>query len=378
MKFGQLFKTLIAWRFFILIAAIPAAFSLPLRSGFTSLTPTFTWSNLSRMWANFDGIHYLNLAKYGYQHGLTGYLQAFFPIFPLTIRLINSAIGDYLSSGLILSNFSFVVACWLLVKLIRLDYSAQVARTSLLLLLLYPTSFFFGSLYSESLFLVITVASIYAARTNHWFTACLLAGIASATRVSGIFLLPLLLIEFWQSHHRSLRKALNLQLLWFFLAPVGLFIYMRFLNTTVGDPWYFAHIQPLFGAQREVNQLVLLYQVFFRYAKMLIFINHSDPLFFTVLLEFLTGSLFLVLCLFSFKYTRLSYAVYATLSYVLPTLTGTFSSMPRYVLVLFPCFIVLALWFSKQKPTTKLMHYLVLILFSIISISLFTRGYFIG
>ena len=46
---------------------------------------------------------------------------------------------------------------------------------------------------------------------------------------------------------------------------------------------------------------------------------------------------------------RLSYAVFAILSFITPTLTGTFSSMPRYVLVMFPAFIVLGRWLEKHR-----------------------------
>ena len=111
---------------------------------------------------------------------------------------------------------------------------------------------------------------------------------------------------------------------------------------------------------------------------MLIFIDHTDPLFFAVLLEFLSGSLFLVLSLLAFKSTRLSYALYMLPSYILPTLTGTFSSLPRYVLLLFPGFILMSVWFTKQSPSIRLAVYLISMILGLISISLFTRGYFIG
>lgn len=374
----EIIKNVFIWRVLVTLAAIPALFLFPVKPGFTYLSTKLSLIDLALMWQNFDGIHYLNLAKYGYGGIYTGFLYAFFPVFPLLIRFFSSIFQDYLASGLIIAHLSLILSLWFLFKLVKLDYQEKIARSTLLLLLIFPTSFFFGSVYSESLFLLLSVASFYFARKNNFLLASILVGLASATRITGILLLPSILIEYYIYHHKSLKLSLTPQLFYFLLAPLGLFFYMRFLNQSVQDPFYFIHVQPLFGTVREINHLVLLYQVFYRYAKMLIFINHADPLFFTVLLEFLSGFIFLILSLFTFRFTRTSYALYALLAYLLPTLTGTFSSLPRYVLVLFPCFIVLARFYSQSRPVTQKIYLLVCLIMSVISISLFTRGYFVG
>lgn len=368
-----------SWRLAITLIGLLAVFIFPFREGFTLHGPQFKWSDLSLMWASFDGQHYLKLARFGYNHSQTGFMQAFFPVYPTVTRYLANLLPNYLFSALALSHLSFFAALYFLVRLIKLDYSQKTAHTTIMLLLLFPTSFFFASVYSESLFLLITVLVFYTARKKQWLLSSVLVAIATATRLTGAFLIPALLVEFWISNEKDIKKSFqNPSWIWFLLTPIGLISYMLFLQRSVGDPFYFATIQPLFGAQREVGRMILLHQVFYRYAKMLVFIDHLSPLFFTVLLEALTGGLFLGLTVLLFKRSRLSYAAYVLPSYLLPTITGTFSSMPRYVLVLFPAFILMGKWLAGKNKKTKTIVYLVLAILSFFTVSLFTRGYFIG
>jgi len=163
------------------------------------------------------------------------------------------------------------------------------------------------------------------------------------------------------------------------LPPLGLLSYMRFQFLHTGSWITFITSQPSFGANRVVNKLILLHQVLYRYFKMLTSLSpFADPIYFTVILELVVSVLFLGLVLHTFKKTRLSYAIFALLSYLIPTLTGTFSSMPRYVITIFPAFIVLALFFNNWSKRNQTLYILVSVLLSIISVALYTRGYFIA
>jgi Gpi18-like mannosyltransferase len=377
MLIKEIFKKVLIWRLITVIFAIPGILFLSLKPGYTQLKPGFSFDNFINMWANFDGFHYLNLAKYWYGSPFTYLNYAFFPVYPWIIRVFN-ILGNYIYSGLLISHLSFIFALFFLWKLIRLDYSVKVANTTLVLLLIFPTSFFFGSVYTESLFLLISVLSFFFIRKKMYFLACVFAAIASATRVTGIFIWPAILYEFWVINGKNIKKFLTPYLLWFSLPPLGLLSYMNFQFTKTNDALFFVHSQPLFGANREVDKFIMIYQVLYRYAKMLIFVDHTNPLFFTVLLEFLVGTAFLVLVLYAFKKLRMSYSIYAFLSYLLPTLSGTFSSMPRYVLVLFPIFILMAEIYLKLPKKLQYLYLSINIVFSIFAITFFTRGYFVG
>ncbi len=210
--------------------------------------------------------------------------------------------------------------------------------------------------------------------------AALLALVASATRLVGVFLWPLLLIELYQSNKSSVRNTLkDPRSVLMLLPPLGLLSFMRFQFFHTGSWITFITSQPSFGANRVVNKLILLHQVFYRYFKMLTSLHpFSDPIYFTVLLELIVTIIFLGLVYHSFKKTRLSYAVFATLSLLVPTLTGTLSSIPKYILTIFPAFIVLAIFFNKWPKKYQNIYIAISVILSIISVALYTRGYFIA
>lgn len=327
-------------------------------------------------WANFDGEHYLSISIFGYK----GLEQAFFPVYPLLISIFAKPFSqDLLSSlinstivGLIISNASFLIALLFLYDLILIDFSKKIAFLIIILIVFFPTSFYFGALYNESLFLLLTVLSFYSARKKRWFLAGIFGMIASATRIFGILLLPALLIEAY------LQKEKISKSFWLMLIPLGLGAYMMYQYLTIGDPLAFYHIQPLVGEQRQSN-LVILPQVYFRYIKMIFTVDLNNPIYQTILLEFATGIVFFILPIYGyFKKIRLSYLFYGLVGFLITTVQGSFSSTPRYVLVFFPSFIALAL-FINQLP--KL--YKIIILFSffiglILESALFFRVYWVA
>ncbi|NMB56465.1 hypothetical protein GYA19_00830, partial [Candidatus Beckwithbacteria bacterium] len=104
-------------------------------------------------WASFDGVHYLSLAEKGYSFL---YSQAFFPVYFLFIRFVNFFIHNYLLSGLLISHLGFILSLVMFYKLIRLDFDEKVARWSMLFMTFFPSSFYFLSVYTESLYLFLT------------------------------------------------------------------------------------------------------------------------------------------------------------------------------------------------------------------------------
>ena len=196
--------------------------------------------------------------------------MAFFPVYPILISffskpnpydLLTSLVNSTLW-GLIISNVAFVLALIYLWELVREDFSQKIAYLTIILLLIFPTSFYFGAVYNESLFLLLSVLSFYSARRGNWFTAGVFGLVASATRVFGILLFPALLIEAYQ------QKVSFSKILWICLIPLGLGVYMWYLNATIGDPLAFYSFQRLIGEQHQPG-ITTLPQVYFRYIKMM-------------------------------------------------------------------------------------------------------------
>ncbi|MCX6706188.1 MAG: hypothetical protein NTV24_03760 [Candidatus Woesebacteria bacterium] len=141
----------------------------------------------------------------------------------------------------------------------------------------------------------------------------------------------------------------------------------------------FLHSLPAFGEQRS-SIPILLPQVIYRYVfKILPNLNYSYFAgTFTTIMEFVVGIIFLVISVISFFKLRLSYSLFLILGYLIPTLSGSFSSLPRYVLVLFPAFILFSVWLDKTSRLVRIVSYTILLVGLIISLSLFTRGFWLA
>ncbi len=362
-------KIFVVWQILIVIFAglgqlIPMQYTNSIYAEREDIVnPPIFWTR-----ANFDGIHYLDIAKNGY--GI--YQQVFFPLYPGFIKFLTPYFGGRaLTAGLMISWFSFLGALFFFYKLIKLDFDEKIVKRTLVYFLIFPTSFFFSVVYTESLFLFLVLSSFYFARKRNWWLAGILGALASATRLVGIFLLPALLWEWWEQQKvksPKLKVQSLLSLIPIFLVAMGLLFYMRFLAINYNDSLMFAHLQ-------SVDKIIPLYQVFWRYLKMLL-TTKPDPIYFTIWLEFLTTVGFLVLLVFAYlRKIHFPYLVFALLAFIFPTTSGTLLSMPRFVLVLFPCFIVLAL--IEAKKIRWLLLALSFLLFAISTI-LFTRGYWVG
>lgn len=324
--------------------------------------------------ANFDGVHYLNIAEKGYSDQFT---QAFFPLYPLIVKFFTLN-NYYFLTALILSNIFFLAALYLLYQLFKLDYNKDTSYRSITLLLIFPTAFYFGAVYSESLFLLLTVLTLILARRNNLLLAGIFAGLASATRIFGIFLTLALALELYTlvkaKKIKVWSKQFFLSLMGLVLAPSGLILYMVYLKIVFNNPFYFLSAQPIFGAERSAETIILLPQVIFRYLKMMLSVPINTLPFFNVILEFSLTMFFLGLLILSFKKIRLSYWVFSLGCLLLPTLTGTLSSMPRYVLMGFLLFPVLVERAGKYfKPLAVLLVFVEMIL-----AILFIRGYWVA
>ena len=345
----------VLWR--LLLSGIEqiAPFLWPLREGF--LGPTH--------WANFDGVHYLSIARSGYYT----YEQAFFPFYSTLIRWISQITGlSDVVTALVVSHVSFLGGLILFYDLARL-INRRNALWSVVLVLLFPTSFFFASVYTESLFFLLI-----AAKRNVWWLAGLCGMLVSNTRLFGVFLYPVVLWQFLKERQTTRQWQ---DLLFISLIPVGLIAYMWYLASSIGDPLAFFHAQPAFGAGRSGGTLIILPQVLWRYMRILTSVWPSSFIYAVSVFEltiFLFG-LWVVWLGLRMRVVGAVYLVYALLVLVIPTLTGTLSSIPRYFLSAFPLFIVLAnMHNTKIKALIAMVFSIGLIVFG----AAFLRGHFVS
>lgn len=380
-----LFITLafILWRILLFIPLFVSEYNLSYRSGYeyTSIakfTSPDTFNILDKFflapWANFDGIHYLFIAGNGYTNNL-----GFFPLYPLLTKTLSIILVaqtpfdlSYFASAFILSNTAFFLSLIVFYKLLLLDYGDEKVKQIILAMLVFPTSFFFASLYSESLFLLFLFLSFYFARRRQWILASVFGMCLSLTRLVGICIFPVLLYEYLRVAKEPASK-LPQSALW--LIPFGLISYSVYNYIVQNDFFYFIRAQGNFFNNRSVDSVILFPQTIYRYIK-IIFTNSTFQFEWWIALFELGSFVFVVIAIYIAwkKKVRISYILFSLLAVLIPASTGTFSALPRYLLVAFPIYIVLGL----AAKFTKILYFSISLILLGVLLYFFSKGYFIA
>ena len=213
--------------------------------------------------ARWDAAWYLDIAASGYPAGDDA-RTAFFPLYPLLVRGLGELAGGSPAASLLaaylVSLAALLGALVALHRLSVLELGPSVARSAVLLLCLFPASLFLGAPYSESLFLLCAVGAFLAARQDRFALAGLAGAGASATRSAGLLLLiPLLVIYLYGPRGacqdakpvRRLgpRHRVHRDIAWLALAPGGVLAYALALAAGHGDPLAFVSAQELWGRE---------------------------------------------------------------------------------------------------------------------------------
>ncbi len=329
-----------------------------------------------RALSNFDGIFYIRIALKGYSQ----YEQAYFPLYPLLIRYVNIVVGNPIISGVLISHAAFLGALYMLNKFLSEILRFKSKLWFFLLLLVYPTSYYFGVMYTESVFLFFLISSLYFFKKEKYLLAFLFGYLTALTRVVGIFILvpyALFFLEAVTKKHPNYPK--------FLLACMGpilaLASYSYYLWKTTGDFIYFFHAQEFFGAHRSTS-IILLPQVLYRYIRIFLTANHNFQYFVAVLefifLLFAGGVLMLeffkLIKLKKPNFVRWGFLSFSFINLILPTLTGTLTAIPRYSLLSLSIFFYLAEIKNKGMKLAITGGFIIL---HIILFAFFVQGYYV-
>lgn len=293
----------------------------------------------------WDSEWYKSIASTGYSYnGDPGQAQTvvFYPLYPGLSRLFSEILGiDVADALLLVANLAAAAAVLLLFKLIRESHGERTAFATVALYSFFPASIFLSAGYTESLALLLVVAFFLSLARERFLTAAIFAGLATATRSSGIVLLPVLLWELWR--HREPRRFLIEAVPLSIVAVAGLALYMVYLGLAFGHPLAFADGQAAFqGNTSSIGRLVSAVTL-----RPLATIDPSnispaglDQWFFLLCIALIARAWFIGV--------SRGMALFATLVLALPYLTVSggptgFASMARYNLVSFPLFLVMAL-----------------------------------
>lgn len=260
--------------------------------------------------------------------------------------------------------------------------------------LTFPTSFFFISLYTESLYLLFFIGALLSTRNKSYLIAFICALAIGLTRVTGIFLIIPLFFELLQTQDKKRdntpiwKQIIDVFKSWknilVLLAPIiGLGIYSIYLKITTNDFFAFFNLQPISNATRS-TELILLPQVLYRYLKIFLTATLNFQ-YFIAGVEFVTILFVGSLIMYDFwriisgsqknAYTLIGLHLNSLAILILPTLTGTLSSLPRYAVPLLSTYYILA---TIKNTWIKVLIGLVFVILHVILFSYFIQGYFVS
>jgi hypothetical protein len=335
----------------ILALLVNLTFPLHQREQFTVFESTSVfWDTFAR----YDSGWYYQIARHGYVFveggpsagiGKPGKI-AFFPLYPLLMRYAGRLFGDTAASayfgGILVSWVSFIAAMVALFLLARLDLPRQRAERAVLLAAVFPFSFFFGMVYTEALFLLLTILSFFAFRTRRWIAGGVFGGLATATRVNGMLMLPALAWIAYRNSEPTWRDR-TLAAAGLLLIPAGVGAYSLYISQLSGNPFEWVNtIQrwnyhpggaPLTASLQLLQQLVTSPYDYLTSDRMAPY----DTLY------GVTAIGFALLTPIVWWKLGAAYGVFMLLNLFLPLSSGVFEGLGRYCSVLFPAFILLAM-----------------------------------
>lgn len=334
-----------------------------------NLTPdnAYTWMNADFLNAGknilptlsqWDGFWYIDLAKNGYvfkQDELNN--TAFLPLYPFLLRITSTVTRSYTLAGVLINIFSLTLAVHYLKKLSALEkFDNSTIQKTVLMILLYPTAIFFLAIYTEALFLCLTVITFYCVKKKRYLWAGIFGMLSALTRIPGVFLFFPFIYYLWKEKEAVGKYVYSL------LVPLGTGVYLLLQKFFTGNAFAFLETQKSWG--RTIGEINADH---FEWASHAATVNGTMDILFAILL---VAGVYLV-----YRKLDLGYAIFCLLALAVPLLTGTTMSIIRFGMVLFP--IGMSVAKIKQENV-----YYVWMFFSIVFLTLYTtqfvHGYWAG
>lgn len=303
--------------------------------------------------ARYDAGWYHGIASQGYVYGEGGRNNlAFFPAYPMLMRaggwLLGGRQQDYYFAGIVVSWLAFAGAMTVLFRLALLDLPRPAAVRAVMYAATFPFAYFFGMVYSESLFLLALLLAAYALRTERRLVAVIAGIVMTATRVTGVMAVPGLMLTAWLTGRGHPRGR------WVSVAAAGAsacgFLgYCAYNDIVSGTPfaWYESITfwgyrpggNPFGGMSGLIRALVLRPYQFLATERMAPYDT----------LNALAALLALVLVPLIWRRFNAGYALIVLAGLLLPLSSGQFEGLGRYCSVQFPIALALASFSGETR-----------------------------
>ncbi len=302
---------------------------------------------LATHFATWDGAHYLFLSEEGYQRGSAS--CAFYPLWPYLIRACSwLTFGNHFIAGILLANVLSLAAVLVFHYFVERHHGRSTANGSAALLLAYPGAIFFSFIYTESLFLLLVVLFFLCLFQERYVWVAVMGFLLPLTKAVGVFCIFPLLLQLWLKRERW-RAYLA-----YYGPLLGYAAYFGFMYYATGNAF------EGFEAQRSYPNSPSIRNMFnvAGFANAFVNIHTLDGMLDSAL-DRGFFVLFLALLPAVWKVNR-TWFWYTLPTGLIPALTSYFMSYRRYIIILFPVFIVLAQLLAKG-PRWMFWYYVVLL-----------------
>ncbi len=326
-----------------------------------SFPSTQSWDAVD-MHNRWDSYWYLDIVQHGYYVRTDNTLSnvAFFPLYPTLIKIVGTILfGNFALAGWLLSMGFLLCAVAFFYKLVREFHPDIDPKWPIFFMLVFPTAFFFNVVYTESLFLFLTIACFYYSFRKNFLAAGVFAFFGALTHSNGIFLALPILWELWKTY--SWKVIFTSRILPVFFPAIATAGFFAYSALKFHDLFLFFKLESAWGRSFTLNKDHFL------------FFSHPAIVNFSLDFSFALFSIAMV----ALVWKKLSplYAVFMSATILAALTSGTLMSIGRYSLVLFPIFILLA---GMKNELFRIAWIFASTLLLALDIMLFVNNYWAG
>ncbi len=343
---------LAGWRYPVTVGALSRVLTFAVVGAIGLLRRTPDQSLGEALLAPFgawDGTWYQRIADYGYDPTVAhGNVVAFSPLYPMLVRYVHAYLPvSLLVAGVLISSACFFAAMIVLYHLVERRSGQRVARRVIWLTAFFPTAYLFSSVYTESLYLLVTVATFALLEYRRVIASSLMGTLAVLTRPTGILLVPSMGLRIWKDYDRRVSWRFVVCLIPLLLLPIAYVAFGAYLYYRTGNPFATQTAQAA-GWGRGVNVLLVLAMPAAILAGL--YVGTHDPSRFMYIVDTAFAMLWGLLLIEGLLRRRLpsEYLLYGALAVVLPVLAGTYLALPRYGMGIF-----VVMWLAAMHVSVR-------------------------
>lgn len=323
----------------------------------------YTFNSFMDSWIRWDASNYIDLATKGYNNCIVDgkhLFLVFFPLYPMAIRMMSYLIRDYQLAALVVSVLSFCAGSCYFYALIAEEYGKSIAKKAFIYLSIFPFSFFFGGVMTESLFFFTTAAAFYYIKHHNWTMVTFFGILASLTRLHGVLLIGVAGIELFtyykpfmmirEKRIKELFKLIFTKGISIAMILIGPLIYLYINYKVEGNPFQFMIYQKEHWGHENTYFANTVKDIF---KSAINFSQRGNMLASIWIPEALIFILAAVLIIYSVRRHNLMYSAYLLVYTIINYSVTWLISGGRYMLCALPIFIILGEIGENRKEADK-------------------------